>query len=646
MSPPDDNALAAHALAAELTAALAARHASLEYERRFLSLEKRDETARSLFEVRVAEARAKDAAKQPGAHLDVLAPLALSAAASLEEAAQSLFSYLAREVEMKPLACLRVVRGLQRLARMDEARTRAVFTAARDGLRLPGFEDAVDLAEESEQLFLALRRFETLLDAAADWQASDVDWLLLRATSVPGRMRLRAAALRSLVLELSGEPLTPALAQALGAYTVLELPPSRSLRWMAAGFSPEECMDWRESGQRDPIQAHAWHCHGFGPAEALAWSKAGLLPDESGIFVHCGAGELQDALALRHHLGDIERYFPWYKAGFKALEALRWLAQGVRDPAEALNKRKFEALAKASSAAQAELSAAKPAPLPGLDAAAAAAGKPAAAPSPGSPVAAAASAPPSGGEPVPIIRRSAVITESSIPQRRAQEQFGLDLAEDAAKVAVPPAGGAWLAWGALDEAAPALQAQGTQTAYSFPWGPGLFDLVLASEGVALPGRAYQPSSFEPDAAWQERLDRLRSMRKAAVLPGAWHMLAWPPSAALLFWGLFWAGPQPPWADAVDFDAGEGWQKRWQRKTEEWGEEGAKPACSVVALPDGSWGVAHGASPVRCGQASPKAVQVPWPAAAWREGLEDFCLKMEIKLQPGRWHLVAEKAPGA
>lgn len=124
------------------------------------------------------------------------------------------------------------------------------------------------------------------------------------------------------------------------------------------------------------------------------------------------------------------------------------------------------------------------------------------------------------------------------------------------------------------------------------------------------------------------------------------MLAWAPSSALLYWGLFWEGPQPPWADAVDFTASETWLKRWQRKTEEWGEEGAQSLCRVIQLPEGAWGVVYEASQVPCLQATPQTINAPWPAAAWREGLEDFCLKMEIKLQPGRWHLVAEKAPDA
>lgn len=646
MASPDDNALAAQALAAELNAALAARHASLEYERRFLSLDHRDDTARDFFEVRVALARAKDATKRALEHLDVLGPLALGAAASLEESAQALYPYLAKDVEMKPLACLRVVRGLQRLARIDEARTRAVFTAAREGLRLPGFEDAVDLAVESEQLFLALRRFEALLERGGDWESHDIDWLLLHATSVPGRMRLRAAALRSLVLELSGGSLGAEQAEALKPYQALQIPQRGALQWLAAGFSPEECVDWRATGLKDPIQAHAWHCHGFGPQEALAWSKADLLPDESGIFVHCGAGEMGQALALRRALGDIEHFFPWYRAGFKAAETLQWLEQGVRSPEQAMEKRKFTALAAAAAAAQADLVKARPAPLPGLEAAAAEASAPVAVPDAVPKAAPAPAAPavaplPSGPS---IFRGPPVAKELSTPQRRAKDLLGVDCADDAAAFAARPAeGGAWIGWGVLDEQALAAQADGTQSAYSLPWGPGLFDLVLASEGAALPGGSLKPASFEPDPAWQERLDRLRAMRKAAPAPGAWHLSAWAPCGALLLWGLVWKGPEAPWAEAVDFNPAEPWRKRWDRKTEEWGEEGAKPSCVAGQVPGGAWYVGFAESLVRCGQERPLAFKAPWPAAAWREAFEDFCLKMEIHLQPAHWHLVAEKA---
>ena len=99
-------------------------------------------------------------------------------------------------------------------------------------------------------------------------------------------------------------------------------------------------------------------------------------------------------------------------------------------------------------------------------------------------------------------------------------------------------------------------------------GSGLFDLVAASEGVALPGRSFKLTSFEPDPAWQERLRGLRSLRGIRTAPGDWHLFAWPPCRALLLWGFVWPGPQAPWSEAVDFEADEAWRKRWARHWDE------------------------------------------------------------------------------
>lgn len=341
--PTDAEPLArAQALAAELNAALAAQHASLELERRFLPLDRRDAAGRGLFEVRVAEARLREAQAAPLEQAAVLDSLAGPAAQALEETAQALYPLLAREAPLDAVGRLSAVAGLCRLARLDEARTRAVFTAAREGRKLPGFEDAVDLAEESGQLDLALRRFIQLLELGHDWEAHDLDWLLLRLSSAPGRLRLRAASLRSLAKSLAGTALPPAQREALARFEPLGMDPALALAWDAAGFSPEESLDWRAAGFKLPAQAHAWHCHGFDPQEAKAWSKAGLLPDESGLFVHGGAEEPGQALRLRRHLGDVQHYFAWYRAGLRVPETLQWLEQGLRDPGQALERKKGE----------------------------------------------------------------------------------------------------------------------------------------------------------------------------------------------------------------------------------------------------------------------------------------------------------------
>jgi hypothetical protein len=600
MPPPSQESKLAHAQAlnAELGAALAARHAALEFERRFSSLDRKDAAGRELFEVRVAEARLKDAAADPLAHLDVLAALALPAAEDLERAAIATYPYLAREVEMLPAACLQALLGLQRLARIDEARTRAVFSAAREGRKLPGFEDAVDLAVESEQIFLALRRFEQLLDLGRDWDLPDVDWLLLRCTSVPGRLRLRALALRALAHAAAGIAWSPAQAELLEAFGPLELGSETALAWAAAGFSPEESVDWRAAGLKNPAQAHAWHCHGFAPQEALQWSQADLLPDESGIYVHCGAQDLKAALEIRRHLGDVQHYFNWYRLGLRVPETLHWLAQGVRSPDRAIEKKKGEVLAESAAPTQAPAGTAAdpPPPLPGLE---------------GPAMGAEAAAP---EEP------------EATASLRAQAQ---------------DSGGAWIAWGCFNPGAAPDPVDESPAALCLPLGDGHFDLVKETEGIALPGRAQRPASFEPAPEWQAALDALRGARKSSRRNGAWHLLAWPPCQALLAWGLLFEQALPPWADAVDYQEAESWPKRWARKTEEWGEEGLPAACEVLELNGGLWMVAPKEALIRQQGLQPQAIEVPWPSAAWREQLEDFCLKMEIPKGLGHWQLLAQ-----
>ncbi len=64
---------------------------------------------------------------------------------------------------------------------------------------------------ENELFFLALRRFEALLAAAKPWSLEDADSLRLRAATAPGRLRLRAAALRSGAERAAGWALPPDL---------------------------------------------------------------------------------------------------------------------------------------------------------------------------------------------------------------------------------------------------------------------------------------------------------------------------------------------------------------------------------------------------------------------------------------------------
>ena len=80
-----------------------------------------------------------------------------------------------RQIGLLRLAC-----ALLHLARIGEGRARAYFTYARNGKRLPGFEEVLELAPENELFFLALRRFRSLLQAGGAWSVRDADWLRLR----------------------------------------------------------------------------------------------------------------------------------------------------------------------------------------------------------------------------------------------------------------------------------------------------------------------------------------------------------------------------------------------------------------------------------------------------------------------------------
>jgi hypothetical protein len=552
------------ALVAELSAVLSARKAALEFERQLASLDEKDRLGRELFELRSAEAMLAGAQGPEGEGL--LAPLAQSAADDLEATAQGVFKSLSERSASDREALIRTVSALLRVARLSEARTRAFMTAARLGRRLEGFDEALDLAPETEQLLLALRRYQALVERGGPWDPRDADQLYLRALSAPGRLRLQAAALRTGALALGGASLPAALQEACEPFRSLGLSAPLSLAWAEAGFRAEECIDWREAGLRRPEQAHAWHCHGFDPVEAAAWAKADMLPDEAGAFVFCGVGSLAEAQALRKALGDVEHLLAWKRAGFLGPRVLELLSHGVRTPDQALAQgfqpASFQELA----------------------------------------------------EPVEIRAPAEPPAEA---QAAPQEPFP------------PSAGGAWLAWGA--GTAPVQPASDALITRAF--GSTERTVLKASELIVAPGQAAPPSSLQSGDGWEAQLGR----------EGSWLLAGLGGSCAVLIWGMLCEGAEAPWAAAVDFDASEAWKKRWARKTEEWGEPGAKPPCKLGRTEDGAWWIGFDqAIYVAEPGAEPRALEAAWPTAAWREAFEDFCLKMEIPRQAPHWLLLTSK----
>jgi hypothetical protein len=448
------------ALNAELGAVLTARKAALEFERQLAGLDEKDRLGRELFELRSAEATLAGAQGPEGESL--LAPLAQAAADDLEQVALGVFRSLGQRSASDRPALIRTVSALLRVARLSEARTRAFMTAARQGRRLDGFDEALDLAPETEQLLLALRRYQALLERGGAWDPRDADQLYLRALSAPGRLRLQAAGLRSAAVALGGASLPAALQEACEPFRTLGLSAPLSLAWVEAGFLAEQCVDWREVGLRRPDQAHAWHAHGFDPVEAAAWRKADMLPDEAGAFIFCGVGSLADAQALRKALGDVEHLLTWKRAGFDGPRVLELLAQGVRTP--------DQALAKGLQVPAAESSAA------------------------------------------PVRLAEAPSTEPSTPPVDAP----------AAEEAFPPsAGGAWLAWGA----APSVGKGGTPALCVRALGPIEREIIKASEHIVTPGQSAAPSSLQSEADWEAQLGRGGAWLLAGLAP-SFGVLTW------------------------------------------------------------------------------------------------------------------------
>jgi len=347
-----DPALAAEVLVTELSAALLAHKAALEFEKQYASPDQNERIDTNLQKIRLAESRLRSLADDPASSVNTLAALAVAEAESLEDEAGDLVPLLGPNAAGRRIGVLRLVCSLQHLARLGEGRARAYFTYARKGRPVPTlFNEALELAPENELFFLALRRFENLLKERKPWSIPDADWLRLRAAGAPGRLRLRAAALRACAQAAAGRALPPELDALSKRFTERGFDPAEGLEWGVAGFTPAQAFAWREEGIKDPSQAQAWRDRGLHADEAGAWSAADFMPDEAAAFKACGAEDPATALNLRQELGDVEHLLAWNRAGFEVAEVLRMRNDGVVTVDEAVTRRKGGGGPRAGSAA-------------------------------------------------------------------------------------------------------------------------------------------------------------------------------------------------------------------------------------------------------------------------------------------------------
>jgi hypothetical protein len=330
----------ADVLAAELGAALPARKSALELERHFTPADQAERPNRGLFQIRIAESRLKEAGAKPEESAAALASLAAAEAEELEQEAAFLEPLLGPEAAGRQFGLLRLVCALFHLARLGEGRARASLSYARQGKRLLGFEDVLDLAPENELFFLALRRFKALLQAGGAWTKADADWLRFRAATAPGRLRLRAATLRAGAEGLAGAPLPDALAALRQPFIEFGFEPAMALAWAVAGFTPKQALAWGAEGVDSAEQAQAWRDRGIDSEEAACWAGADLLPDEAAAFKACGAKDPVMARSLRQAMGDVEHLLVWQREGFEMAEVLRLHASGVKKVDEAKEQRR------------------------------------------------------------------------------------------------------------------------------------------------------------------------------------------------------------------------------------------------------------------------------------------------------------------
>lgn len=604
--------LAARILLAELGAALPARRSAVDFARHFIG-EKDLDLRRAVQELRGEEARLELARRQVEENLPLLGRTAVREAMALEDEAQRLEGWLSgRSPESAPA---RLTAALLWEARYGEGRTRASLSARRRREVLPGFEDALELAPENELLFVALRRFSALLHAGGPWSRADLDWLRLRARTLPNRFRLHAADLRGAAEAGAGTPLPPELVEARRPFVEFGYDPIPALAWAVAGFKVGEAIAWGAAGLPWAAQALAWKSWGHSVGDAAAWAAQDFLPDEAAAFVACGATDPSTARRLRSSLGGVENLLAWHRAGFLGAEVLYWRAEGVHEAAEAQRRRQI--------ASKPEFAVRTP-------------------PSAEEPGVVSASTSEEELTPPPVPKglvgadsRGALVSSSSNPEPgRPSRRKSVELPD-----AWVAEGGAWIAWGLP---APKGGARAGATVLCRGLDGFAADILRDSEVVALEA---VPSelSLEIESGWQGELDAFRDAAGRARGPGVWLLAALAPLQARLYWGLLFKRPVSPWGQTIDFDAAETWRQRWERRVQEYGEIGAPCPCEVTRTPVGGWCIEVPGSRRLRKAGSLEPLEATRVELAWVEAVRRFCLVMGLERLEGGWKLVAEKA---
>lgn len=598
---PKTLASLAQATAYELGAALPARKAAADFALHF-SLGSEAETLKAtLSGMKAAETRLQNCGAAPDDHGPALGRLAAEEAAALEREAGFLNAWLPPSAGGLVHANVRLVAGILWEARYGEGRAKAMLSARRKLLRLPGFDEALELAPENELLFLAMRRFSRILLSGENWTQADLEWLRQRASTVPTRLRLHAAKLLSAAEALAHIKLPEEMEDLRRPFLQFGYDPEPALAWGVAGFEVTEALAWGTAGFPWADQAQAWKARGFAPKEASVWAQADLLPDEASAFRACGAQDPETARKLRAALGDVEHLLTWHRSGFDAAEVLRLRAEGVADVKAALAQRKAAAksLAAAMLAPEAEA-------LP---------------------------------TPSELLRIEATLPAPSAPAKAAAPAAkGKRSAGPAADWT--PEGGAWIGWAVFNPAGePAAPGK---DALSRKLAGGCMDVAVASEGVALPTMPFSAADLHVEESWQGALDLYRGGRGLDAEPGRWQLVAMAPMQARLHWGLLFRTLASPWSQAFDFDAHETWEQRWKRRAEEIGDPGAKPTCLVTRTATRGWAIAAPGSVVEHSGEAPLALDGTTPEGAWREAVDRFCQVMGLgKLEAG-WHLLAQE----
>ncbi len=347
--------------------------------------------------------------------------------------------------------------------------------------------------------------------------------------------------------------------------------------------------------------------HGFEPCAGLAWVVAGFNLQQALSWGVAGVLRPEEVLAWQRLGLNAEEAKPWAQAGHSADDHAVFKACGVPDPEMASELRTIVGDVE-------HLRAWHGAGFSGPD----------------------------------ILHLHAVGVKdikTALDRRKAgfQAPISAKPAAGPVDISVPSEGGAWLGWGAYDFQADKVS-DGTNTALGMHLERGNMLAVPISESVVLPGRTFEPPNLVPVPKWQDALDQLRSAGGMEPVRGQWYIYAWAGMRAWLYWGLAFRSLMVPWGEAIDFDSTESWMQRWERRSREWGEDGAVCPCRVGRVPGGGWwiGVKGSVMGTAVGQ-EPMAVDPAAMTPEWTGQLKDFCLRMGMPVRAGQWHLLAGKA---